>query len=208
MNKYIDELISITDEQKAMQLIQSFQLSRTQSSFLEKLWCKEHRRKRKTIGLQKEIFKIKDETTAMQMIDSSSYAQPTKGWLKWQWRKQQKSVPVITEISFIEYLQERKKNIMDELSKIDLMLSTTLLSKTTNFVSTKHDLPADIDDRCMICKQDAEGYDLKCGHPICYKCFRKQNCRFTCKLCGSFDSYDNYDADFDLKIENHGNKFI
>lgn len=134
------------------------------------------------LGLQKHIFDTKDEKTAMQLIDSSSYAKQTKGWLKWQWRKRylETSLP---NVQFIDYLKERKKSIENELAKINLLL------KSSSHVQTEQD-----GDPCMICKHDSDGYDLKCGHPICYSCFRKHNCKITCTVCGFFDSYDSYDT--------------
>ena len=64
----------------------------------------------------------------------------------------------------------------------------------------------DGDDACQLCSNDAEQYDLKCGHPICSSCFHEQiviNPDFDrkddlfygiqCKLCGIDDRYAQID---------------
>ena len=73
-----------------------------------------------------------------------------------------------TDTSIHNNICSENKTINDEIEQ------NTTQQNTTEHNSNLPDLPDDPILLCQLCDKDADGYDLRCGHPICVSCYKFQ----------------------------------
>lgn len=158
---------------------------------------------------RKEILAETNEDKAMQAIESSPYAASTKKGLRTMWRKQHgksdpkkkkstersttNTTPAAAATSPVPLLQHGAAMTMDlaiawrDALEQQLKVLNEIIHRYNGAGSNP---PPPEDPPCMVCGKDPEGYDLRCGHPVCYPCFQKSGFSMTCTECGATDKCD------------------
>lgn len=166
-----------------------------------------------SMTFRQEILAEKDETKAMNAIDASPYAPSTKKTIKAMWRKEhgksnpksktkstgKKSKPIAVagvhvvappihapNAMTMELALAWRDSLLQQLQVIDALIQ----------MHTQSVVVEPSEDPCMVCGGSPEGYDLRCGHAICHKCFQQAGFQMTCKVCGHVEKCDVDHDDF------------
>lgn len=184
--KFQEQLMDVSEEKMAMEMITKSDLSRSTKCRLRKLWKEKYSKsktksKRSTTKKKAQPMETTPTEIESQECESVSLVVAENVQETGNVSPSPPQTCVSQPVNFINYIMLRRDMLLYELNQLNTIISQHYNSQSTTV--------------CMICSKDPQGYDLKCGHPMCYECLHKSGFKATCKICGNTESYTNEDYD-------------